>query len=79
MEDPCTSFKSQLDRAKEILVELENHREEINEKLKLMEYSADLHKQLRTVNLEIKITLNEIEFAEFNIKECESMNNSIIN
>ena len=79
MEDPCRLYKSQRKRAKEVLELLEKHRNEINQKLKFNEYDADLHKELRTVNMDIKITLNEIEHAEYNIQECESKNNSILN
>ncbi|QBN17476.1 hypothetical protein [Flavobacterium nackdongense] len=79
MEDPCTLYKSQCEKAKEVLELLEKHREEIYQKLKFDESNAVLHKELRTVNLDIKITLNEIEHAEFRIQECESDNNSILN
>lgn len=79
MEDPCKLYKSQRKKAKDVLALLEKQREEINQKLKKNEYDADLHKDLRTLNMDIKITLNEIEHAEYNIQECESQNNSILN
>lgn len=78
MKDPCTLYKSQRQKAKDVLEILEKQRDEINEKLKLNESSASLHKDLRTVNLDIKITMNEIDHAEYNIQECESKNSSIL-
>jgi hypothetical protein len=79
MEDPCKLYKSQRNRAMIVLEQLEKHRDEINLKLKVNEYDVYLHKELRTVNMDIKITKNEIEHAEYNIQECESNNNSILN
>lgn len=79
MKDPCTLYKSQRQKAKDVLEILEKQRDEINEKLKLNESSASLHKELRSINLDIKITINEIDHAEYNIQECESKNSSILN
>nr|WP_315150576.1 hypothetical protein [uncultured Flavobacterium sp.] len=79
MEDPCTLYRSQRKKAKDALDVLENQREEIYQKLKFDESNAVLHKELRSINLDIKITMNEIEHAEYNIQECESNNNSILN
>jgi len=78
MEDPCTLYKSQRKKAKDALDILEKQREEIYQKLKFDESNAFLHKELRSINLDIKITMNEIEHAEYNIQECKS-NNSILN
>ncbi len=78
MKDPCTLYRSQRNKAQEVLEILKKQRDEINEKLKLNESSAVLHKELRTVNLDIKITVNEIDHAEYNIQECESKNSSIL-
>lgn len=44
---------------------------EIDFKLKSNPICAHLHKDLRDVNLNIKITLNEIEHLESNLQECE--------
>jgi len=79
MEDTCTQYRSQRQKAKEVLEQLEQQREAIYEKLKFNESSSVLHKDLRTINLDIKITLNEIEHIEYIIQECESNNNSILN
>lgn len=78
MEDPCKLYKSQRNKAKEVLELLEKHRDEINFKLKSNESDPYLHKELRTVNMDIRITMNEIEHAEDKIQECESNNNSIL-
>jgi len=79
MKDPCTLYKSQRKKAQDVLEILEKQRDEINDKLKLNESSAILHKELRTVNLDIKITINEIDHADYNIQECESKNSSVLN
>ena len=78
MTDPCTLYRSQRQKAQDVLEILEKQRDEINDKLKLNESSASLHKELRSVNLDIKITVNEIDHANYNILECESNNNSIL-
>lgn len=76
MNDPCNLFKSQYKKAKETLVILEEQKAEINFKLESNPSSATLHKELRTVNMDIKITLNELEHAESCIQECELKYNS---
>ncbi len=76
MKDPCNLFKSQYKKAKVILDILEKQKAEINLKLESNSSSATLHKELRTINMDIKITLNEIEHAESCIEECESKYNS---
>jgi hypothetical protein len=72
MKDPCNLFKSQYKKAKDILDILEKQKAEIDLKLESNPSSATLHKELRTINMDIKITLNEIEHAEYCIQECES-------
>lgn len=75
MTKPCNLYKSQYNKATETLKTLLKQREEIDSKLKTNPISSDLHKDLRTINLEIKITNNEIEQAESDILECESSGN----
>ena len=65
-------YKSQYKIAKETLDMLQKNKAEIDFKLKSNESSADLHKDLRTVNMDIRITENEMEHAQFRIDECES-------
>jgi flagellar biosynthesis chaperone FliJ len=72
MEDPCKLYKSQYKKAKEALEILEKHQTEIEQKLETDHINSDLHKELRNVNMEIKITQNEIEHAEYSISKCES-------
>lgn len=79
MKNPCDLYKSQHKRAKEVLDILEKQRDEINLKLKSNACCPHLNKDLRTINLDIRITLNEIEHAEYNILECESQTNSSLN
>jgi len=79
MEKPCNSYKSQYKKAKNILDILQKQKAEIELQLESTPYSADLHKDLRTVNMDIKITLNEMEFAEYCIQECLSNNKTSVN
>lgn len=76
MKAPCSLYKSQYKKAKETLEILLIQKAEINFKLESNFSSASLHKELRTVNMDIKITENEMEHAEFRIQECESKYNS---
>ena len=78
MSDPCKLFKSQYKKAKETLDILMTHKAEINFKLKSDYSSAHLQKELRTVNMEIRITENEMEHAEFRIRECETKQKHLI-
>lgn len=71
MNDPCSLYKLQFKNAKETLDILLKQKEQINLKLELDPISSTLHKELRMVNLDIKITMNEIEHAESGIEECE--------
>ncbi|WP_367753545.1 hypothetical protein [Flavobacterium sp. WC2430] len=75
MTKSCNLYKSQYNKATETLNTLLKQREEIDSKLKINPISSDLHKDLRTINLEIKITNNEIEQAESDILDCESTEN----
>jgi hypothetical protein len=76
MKAPCNLYRSQYKKAKETLDILLIQKAEINLKLESNFSSATLHKELRTVNMDIKITENEMEHAEFRILECESKYNS---
>ena len=77
MNDPCSLYKSQFKKAKETLDILEQQKAQINLNLELKPISATLHKELRTVNLDIKITMNEMEHAEFSIQVCELKDTSV--
>ncbi len=79
MNDSYNLYKKQHKKAKETLDILERHRAEIDFKLKSDPSSASLHKDLRTINMDIRITENEIEHAQFRIQECESKYNSSLN
>ena len=72
MTNPCRKYKSQYQKAEETLTILKATKAEIEFNLETDSISAVLHKELRTVNLEIKITLNELEQAEYDIQQCES-------
>jgi len=78
MSDSCKLFKSQYKKAKETLDILLNHKAKINFKLESDYSNAHLHKELRTVNMDIRITENEMEHAQFRIQEHKMKENSII-
>ena len=71
MTDHCHLYKSQHKKAKETLDILLVQKAEIDFKLESNPICPHLHKELRTVNLDIKITLNEIEHTEECIQKCE--------
>lgn len=75
MNTPCKLYKRQYKKAKETLDLLETQKSQIDFKLKSNPVCPDLHKQLRSINLDIKITNNELEQAESDIEECESKYN----
>jgi hypothetical protein len=79
MKDLYNLYQSQYKKAKETLVILEEQRAEINFKLESDASNAHLHKDLRTVNMDIRITLNEIEHAGYCIQEYESNSNLSLN
>ncbi|MDD5150928.1 MAG: hypothetical protein PHC28_10705 [Flavobacterium sp.] len=72
MNELYQQYKKQHKNAKEILDILEKNRAEIDFKLKSDPSNANLHKDLRNVNMDIRITMNEIEHTEFRILEYES-------
>ncbi len=76
MTDPCNLYKSQYKKAKETLEILKIQKAEINRKLESNFSSATLHKELRTINMDIRITENEMEHAESCIQKCELKSNS---
>ncbi|WP_035672081.1 hypothetical protein [Flavobacterium sp. 83] len=77
MNDPCKLYKHQYSKAKETLDTLEQQKATINRNLIANPICSDLHKELRNVTLDIKITMNEVEQAEFDINKCESKFNTL--
>lgn len=71
MKDTSNLYMSQYKKAKETLQILEETKAEILRKLESNSHSATLHKDLRTVNMDIKITQNEIEHIESYLQEYE--------
>jgi hypothetical protein len=71
MNDPNERYKWQYHKAKETLQALEEQKNQIDFKLKSNPICSDLHKDLRKINLDIKITKNELEHAESNIQDLE--------
>ncbi len=71
MNDYHNLYKRQYKNAQETLKTLEKQKAEIDFKLDSDPICSHLHKELRTVNLDIKITLNEIEHIESHIFEYE--------
>jgi hypothetical protein len=78
MNDPCQLYKSQYKKAKETLDILIIQKAEINQKIESDYVDAHLHKDLRTINMDIRITENEMEHAEFRMQECELKYNSTL-
>ncbi|MBG6111655.1 hypothetical protein H4V97_000568 [Flavobacterium sp. CG_23.5] len=78
MNDPCQLFKSQYKKAKEMLDILQKQKSEIEYNLESNPISADLNKQLREINLDIKITVNELEHANYSIEKCEINQSNLI-
>lgn len=70
MNDPCQLFKSQYEKAKETLDILDQQKHQIELNLQSNPISADLNKELREINLDIKITKNEVEHAIYSIEKC---------
>jgi outer membrane protein TolC len=64
-------YKAQYKKAKETLDVLINNRTKIELKLESDPISSTLHKELRNVILDIKITQNELEQAESDVKQFE--------
>jgi hypothetical protein len=71
MTDHFKLYQSQYKKAKETLDVLLIQRAEINFKLESNFSCATLHKDLRTVNMDIRITENEMEHAQYRINEFE--------
>lgn len=65
-------YKAQHKRAKEILQVLEFQKTVITQQLKKNRICPNLNKDLKTLDLEIKITLNEIEQVEADIERAQS-------
>ena len=72
MNDSINGYQRQYKNALKTYEKLKNTKDEIDFKLKSNPICSELHKDLRTVNLEIKITLNEIEHIESHLHQYES-------
>lgn len=71
MNDQNESYKRQHKNALITLERLEKDKAEIDFKLKSNPICTHLHKDLRNINLDIKITVNEIEHIESYLNEVE--------
>lgn len=71
MNDPCKLYKLQYNKAKETLDTLEQEKALIDLNLKANPICSDSHKELRRLNLDIKITMNELEHAKADIHKCK--------
>jgi hypothetical protein len=72
MNDYISRYQRQYKNALRTREKLEEIKAEIDFKLKSNPVCSNLHKDLRTVNLDIKITLNEIEHIESHIHQSDS-------
>lgn len=71
MNDPNERYKWQHQKAKETLQTLEEQKNQIDFKLKSNPICSHLHKELRKINLDIKITQNELEHTESYLQDLE--------
>lgn len=71
MKDQITLYQRQYSNALRTIEKLQILKSEIDFKLKSNPVCSHLHKDLRTVNLDITITLNEIEHIESHLHEFE--------
>ncbi len=71
MNDDNQNYKRQYKNAIITLERLEKQKKEIDFKLESNPVCTHLHKNLRDINLDIKITLNEIEHVESHLQQCE--------
>jgi hypothetical protein len=69
MNDCINSYHRQYKNALKTYENLKKTKDEIDFKLKSDPVCSHLHKDLRTVNLDIKITLNEIEHIESHLHQ----------
>jgi prefoldin subunit 5 len=71
MNDPNERYKWQHQKAQETLQDLEEQKNQIDFQLRSNPICSNLHKELRKINLDIKITKNELEHVESNIQDLE--------
>jgi hypothetical protein len=71
MKDQITLYQRQYSNALRTIEKLRFLKSEIDFKLKSNPVCSHLHKDLRAVNLDITITLNEIEHIESHLHEFE--------
>ena len=71
MKDQITLYQRQYTNALRTIEKLRILKSEIDFKLQSNPVCSHLHKDLRTVNLDITITLNEIEHIESHLHEFE--------
>lgn len=69
MNDKINLYQVQYKNALKTIEKLKNIKAEIDFKLRSNPVCSHLHKDLRTVNLDITITLNEIEHIESYLHE----------
>jgi hypothetical protein len=69
MKDQTTLYQRQYNNALKTIERLRKAEAEINHKLKSNPICTHLHKDLRVLNLDITITLNEIEHLETYLHE----------
>jgi hypothetical protein len=69
MKDKTTLYQRQYNNALKTLERLRKIKAEIDFKLNSNPVCSHLHKDLRAVNLDITITLNEIEHLESHLHE----------
>ena len=77
MNESCQKHAQRLSRVKETLVKLEEEEIQINLQLKENPIIPPLYKRLRDLEMDKKITRNEIEDCEELLEECIAKNGNL--
>lgn len=71
-KESCQHYQQQVNKAKETVEMLERELELLNSKLEKDPVNSDLLRDLRKLNLDMTISLNELEHCEYILERCMS-------
>ncbi len=69
-KESCQQYQQQVAKAKETVELLEKEIEILNLKLEMNPVNSDFLSDMRKLNLDLKITLNELEHCEYILARC---------
>ena len=69
-KESCKHYQQQINKAKETVEMLEKELELLNSKLEKDPVNSDFLRDLRKLNLDMTITLNELEHCEYILGRC---------